>query len=95
MQGAFDPIKPWLIDTSPIVLKGSKPLATGATGAVYKIEYNGHDFAAKAIRTINEGSLNSYISEIVALSELQHPSIIQLVGATLNEEVCFSSSTLK
>ena len=63
----------------------NKPVGSGATSEVYKIEFNGRTYAVKKAK--RKKYIQSLVQEAASLFEIDHPNIIQL------EILAYSDST--
>jgi len=71
-------------------IKFTKKIGAGAFGEVWKGEWAGTDVAVKKIlkNDIKESDLGEFASEILLMSKLRHPNIVQFLGACMDPEFC-------
>ena len=71
-------------------IKFSKKIGAGAFGEVWSAEWAGTKVAVKKIlkADISEDDLAEFSQEILLMSKLRHPNIVQFLGATLDPEFC-------
>ncbi|EQC28291.1 TKL protein kinase [Saprolegnia diclina VS20] len=68
------------IDADDIVLCGTKPLASGAYGDVWRGIYAHTTVALKRVKSPSPASVHAFIHEILLLHTLESPYIVRLLG---------------
>jgi len=71
-------------------IEWDKKIAQGAFGEVWRATWAGTVVAAKKIlkTDISESDLADFSQEILLMSKLRHPNIVQFLGACLEPEIC-------
>jgi len=71
-------------------IKFEKKIGAGAFGEVWKGEWAGTDVAIKKIlkADIKESDLGEFAAEILLMSKMRHPNIVQFLGACMDPEFC-------
>jgi hypothetical protein len=76
----------WEIDVSEIEIEAE--IGRGSFGTVFSGYYQGQHVALKKLHAhVEEAEIPSFLKEIAILSRLQHPNILQFLGACLDNDL--------
>eukprot|EP00898_Chlorokybus_atmophyticus_P005628 jgi/Chlat1/6066/Chrsp4S06345 len=79
-----DPSQEWEIDPTELDLSAGKLVGTGAFGEIWKVQWRGTEVAVKKMLQTLETDIvatQEFRDEIALLPKLQHPHIVQFLGA--------------